>query len=58
MVFKDGGQWPQRLNCIYGGDQIDIVNKFSYLGIVFTTGGSFHNAQVTLWTGSESYLYT
>ena len=32
----------------YNDQEIEIVKTFSYLGIVFTPGGSFSNAQVTL----------
>jgi hypothetical protein len=32
----------------YNGNPVEIVCKFTYLGIVFTTGGSFSEAQSTL----------
>jgi len=37
------------INCFtYAGASIDIVGKFVYLGIIFTAGGSFSEAQSTL----------
>ena len=48
MIFRNGGRLPQGLNLYYNNLLIEIVNKFSYLGIVFTVGGSFSEAQNTL----------
>ena len=48
MIFRKGGRISQRLNFYYNNSIIEIVNKFSYLGIVFTSGGSFSEAQSTL----------
>ena len=39
LGFKKGGQLPSNLSFIYNGVEIEIVLKFSYLGIVFTSGG-------------------
>ena len=44
MNFRKGG----RLNVYYNNIWIEIVNKFSHLGIVLTVGGSFSEAQSTL----------
>ena len=41
MILRKGG----RLNFYYNNIWIEIVNKFSYLGIVFTIGGSLSEAQ-------------
>ena len=32
----------------YDGAELEIVNKFVYLGVTFTTGGSFHETQYCL----------
>ena len=48
VIFRKGGTIPRNLEFVYQGNKIEIVNKFSYLGVVFTTGGSFANAQSTL----------
>ena len=48
MIFKKVGRLPNNLSFTYGGDQLEIVKNFVYLGIVFTTGGSFSEAQNTL----------
>lgn len=48
MIFRKGGRLPNDIQFNYGGNPIEIVNKFVYLGIVFTTGGSFIGTQKTL----------
>ena len=41
MIFRKGGTNRRNVKFDYNGVNIDIVNKFTYLGVVFTTGGSF-----------------
>ena len=41
MVFRRGGPLRRNVLFVYDGNIIDIVQKFAYLGIVFSTGGSF-----------------
>ena len=48
LIFRNGGLLPQDLVFTYDGDPVEIVKSFKYLGIVFTTGGSFSEAQTTL----------
>ena len=48
MIFRKGGRLPNNIIFHYGGEQLEIVNKFVYLGIVFSTGGSFSDTQNTL----------
>ena len=48
MIFRKGGRIPNVLRFTYNGEDIEIVKKFSYLDIVFTSGGSCHEAQNTL----------
>ena len=64
MVFRKGGILPRNLRFFYNNQEIEIVRSFSYLGIVFTPGGSFSNAQTTLAGQAQkavfklnSYLY-
>ena len=57
MVFRKAGRLPNDICFIYDGKQIDIINKFIYLGILFTTGGSFSEAQNTL-AGQSLRLFT
>ena len=47
MIFRRGGRLPRNLAFYYEGEPFEIVSKFKYLGIVFTTGGSFSEAQKT-----------
>ena len=48
VVFRKGGRLPGTLAFYYDGHQLEIVNKYTYLGIVFTSGGSFSEACSTL----------
>ena len=48
VIFRKGGRLPRDLRFIYKGEEIEIVKQSSYLGIVFTSGGSCHETQKTL----------
>ena len=48
MIFRKGGRLPNNISFHYNDIAIEIVSKFNYLGVVFTTGGSFSDAQRTL----------
>ena len=48
MVFRKGGILSRREKWLYNGAEIEIVNQFNYLGIIFTPGGSFIQATKTL----------
>ena len=48
MVFRKGGTLQRNLKFEYKGENIEIVKKFTYLGVVFTTGGSFMETHETL----------
>ena len=48
MVFRKGGRLSSNLKFTYQDKTIEVINKFSYLGIVFTSGGSCHETQKTL----------
>ena len=39
MVFRRGGPLPSNMKFYYDGRELDIVNSFVYLGIVFTYTG-------------------
>ena len=42
MVFRKGGRLRDIVSIYYDGIQLEIDNKFVYLGATFTTRGSFH----------------
>ena len=41
MIFKKGGQNRKHLKFTYQVNELEIVNKFTYLGVIFTKGASF-----------------
>ena len=48
MVFRNGGNLPINLSFTFQGSVLEIVSKFVYLGITFTTGGAFNETHRTL----------
>ena len=65
MVFRKGGILPRDLKFYYNGKVLNIINTFSYLGVVFSTSGSFSDCQKTLSGQAQKaifklnrYLYT
>ena len=41
VVFRKGGNLCHADKWFYSGEEIEIVNSFAYLGVVFSSGGSF-----------------
>ena len=48
VIFRKGGMVSRQTRFYYGDLELEIVNKFTYLGIVFTVGGSFAEAHTAL----------
>ena len=48
MIFQKGGNLPRNLSFIFQGSVLEIVKKFVYLGITFSTGGAFTETHKTL----------
>ena len=48
LIFRNGGMLPGDMSFNYNGTPLEIVKSFKYLGVVFTVGGSFSEAQTTL----------
>ena len=48
---------PRNLSFVYNGTQLEIVRSFKYLGIVFTVGGSFAEAQHTLAGQAQKAIF-
>ena len=57
MVFRKGGVLPRNLTFYYNGQQLEIINKFRYLGVVFTAGGSFSECQNTLAGQAQKAIF-
>ena len=45
MVFRKGGMLRRNTHYYYGEHELEIVSKFTYLEIVFSTGSAFTEAQ-------------
>jgi hypothetical protein len=41
MVFRRGGKLPKDLKFFYNNEQLEIVNKYTYLGVCFSSSGLF-----------------
>ncbi len=48
MIFSKSGQMVKNINFKFGNNDIKIVKIYTYLGIVFTTNGSFNMAIETI----------
>ena len=48
MVFRNGGIVKPQEHWVYKGEDIEIVDEFCYLGIVFYYNGKFHRTQKQL----------
>ena len=57
IVFRKGGILPSNLRFFYNDTELEIVSSFSYLGIVFTSGGSFSLAQKTLARQAQMAIF-
>ena len=57
VIFRRGGRLSNNLDFKYSNYSIEIVRKFSHLGVVFTTGGSFTDIQNTLVGQAQKGMY-
>ena len=57
MVFRKGGILRRNLKFYFNNEELEIVNKYTYLGIVFTSGGSFSEAQCTLSGQAQKAIF-
>jgi hypothetical protein len=57
IIFRKGGFLPRDLVFSYNGKPLEIVNRFCYLGVVFTSGGSFSEAQKTLASQAQKAAF-
>ena len=57
LVFHESGSLPRNLKFYLENTELEIVKKFSYLGIVLTSGGSFANATQTLAGQAKKGLF-
>ena len=58
MIFRKGGRLPNYLDFKYKNVSIEIVNKFCYLGVIFTSGGSSFETQKTLFGQALKAVFT
>jgi len=57
IVFRKSGMLPRNLKFVFNNENIEIVKSFSYLGIVFTQGGSFSETQRTLASKAQKAIF-
>ena len=57
MVLRKGGILPRDLKFYYNGKEINIVNTFSYLGVVLSASGSFSDCQKTLSGQAQKAIF-
>ena len=57
VVFRKGGRLPLLLNFKYNDTELEIVQSFTYLGVVFSSTGSFSQLQETLASQAQKALF-
>lgn len=57
LIFRKGGILNRNLAFYYDNIQLEIVNKFSYLGVVFSSGGSFTECQSKLAGQAQKAIF-
>ena len=57
MFFRKGGRLPFLLNFKYNETELEIVQSFTYLGVVFSSTGSFSQLQETLASQVQKALF-
>ena len=57
LIFRKGGKLPKNLQFYNGDIVLEITSKFTYLDIVFTTGGSFSEAPSTLSGQAQKAIF-
>ena len=57
IVFGKGGLLPRNLKCYFDNTELVFGSSFTYLGIVFTSGGSFSTAQQPLAGQAQKAVY-
>ena len=57
LIFRNGGPLPMDISFKCNGTPSEIVSSFKYLGIVFTVGGSFSEAQKTLAGQAQKAIF-
>ena len=58
MIFRKGGRLPQDLSFTYDNHPLEIVSNFIYLGINFSTTGSFICTQKTLAGQAKKAMFS
>ena len=58
IIFRVGGRLPLNIRFTYNGIEIEIVSEYSYLGILFTAGGSCLKTQKTLAGQALKAIFT
>lgn len=57
IVFRKGGNLDRSAKFSFNGEQIEIIKSFSYLGIIFTQGGSFSETQAHLAEKAQKAIF-
>ena len=57
VFFRKGGRIPNYTHFYYENIEIEVVNKYCYPGIVFTSGGSLQSACKTLAGQAQKAIF-
>ena len=57
IVFRKCGILPWNLHFTFNGERLEIVKSFSYLDVVFSSGGSFNITEATLAGKAQKAIF-
>ena len=57
VLFRSGGKHGNRDKCYYNESELEIVTRFTYLGVVFSQNGSISKTQQTLARQAQKAVF-
>ncbi len=58
VIFRKGGRVAKKERWLYHGNELEVVSTFKYLGIIFSSSGSFSECQKVLSEQDSKALFS
>jgi len=58
IVFRKGGRLKHSENWVWKGSKIEVVSKYNYLGVIFSSSGIWYQAQKYISDQAKKALYS
>jgi len=56
LVFRRGGRVSKKFHFFYKGQEIELVRKYTYLGVLFSSSGKFRDAAQSFQTNGKKAI--